>query len=151
MVGWLSWRGSCSRWPQALPKGQERKDRQWSGSVFQGVFWLWSSQGQWWWVGIKGKASKADTSVGVCYGPSTQDEEEDELCCKFLLDVSPLTALLLVGDLDLPDICWKFTGDRRGLGDFWRVWKRTSWHNLVSEPGWCGDPLDLQAVHQEGC
>lgn len=56
-----------------------------------------------------------DIPVGVCYGPSNQGEEEDKLFCKCLADVSPLTALLLVGDLDLPDICWKLIEERRGF------------------------------------
>ncbi|RMB95629.1 hypothetical protein DUI87_27741 [Hirundo rustica rustica] len=51
--------------------------------------------------------------------PPNQDEEVDELCCEWLADVSPLPALVLVGDFNLPDSSWKLnTAERRQAGRF---------------------------------
>ena len=60
------------------------------------------------WVRIRGKANKADIMVGVCYRPPNQDEEADEIFCKQLGEVSQSLALVLVGDFNLPDVCWKY-------------------------------------------
>ncbi|PKU48789.1 mitochondrial fission process protein 1 [Limosa lapponica baueri] len=58
------------------------------------------------WVRIKGRASKADIVVGVCYRPPNQDVEVDEMFYKQLVEVSRSLALVLVGDFNLPDISW---------------------------------------------
>ncbi|RMC00385.1 hypothetical protein DUI87_22993 [Hirundo rustica rustica] len=57
------------------------------------------------WVRIKGKANKADILLGVCYHPPNQEEEVDNLFYKQLENVSGSSALVLVGDFNLPDIC----------------------------------------------
>ncbi|KAJ7408799.1 hypothetical protein WISP_118409 [Willisornis vidua] len=53
------------------------------------------------WVRIRGSANKIDILVGVCYKPSNQDEEGDELFYKQLVDVSKPPALSFVGDFNL--------------------------------------------------
>ncbi|TRZ26699.1 hypothetical protein HGM15179_000470 [Zosterops borbonicus] len=66
------------------------------------------------WVRIKGKANKADVLVGVCRRPCNQDEEVNELFFKQLADTSQVSALVLLGDLNLPDVSWKLnTVERR--------------------------------------
>ena len=61
----------------------------------------------------KAKANKTDITVGVCYRPPTQDEEVDERLYKQLGEVSRSLLLVLVGDFNLPDICWNYnTADR---------------------------------------
>jgi len=60
------------------------------------------------WVKIRGKANKADILLGVCYRPPNQDEEADEVFYEHLAEVSQLLALVLVGDFNLTDICWKY-------------------------------------------
>lgn len=55
-----------------------------------------------------GKASKADILVGVCYKPASQVEEADKIFHKQLGEDSQLLALALMGDLNLPDVCWKY-------------------------------------------
>ncbi|KAK4819910.1 hypothetical protein QYF61_014645 [Mycteria americana] len=67
------------------------------------------------WVRIRGKANKADIVVGVCYRPSNQDEETDELFYKQLGEASRSLALVLVGDFNLPDVCWKYNTAERKL------------------------------------
>ncbi|RMB94617.1 hypothetical protein DUI87_29432 [Hirundo rustica rustica] len=59
------------------------------------------------WVRIKGKANKAGILLGVCYCPPIQEEEVDNLFYKQLENVSGSSALVLVGDFNLPDICWE--------------------------------------------
>ncbi|KAK4829368.1 hypothetical protein QYF61_003295 [Mycteria americana] len=60
------------------------------------------------WVRIRGKANKADIVVGVCYRPPNQDDEADKLFYKQLGEASQSLALVLVGDFNLPDVCWKY-------------------------------------------
>ncbi|GAB0208330.1 mitochondrial enolase superfamily member 1 [Grus japonensis] len=60
------------------------------------------------WVRMRGKANKADILLGVCYRPPNQDEEADEAFYKRLAEVSQLLALVLMGDFNLPDVCWKY-------------------------------------------
>ena len=60
------------------------------------------------WVKMRGKANKADVLLGVCYRPPSQDEEADEVFCKRLAEVSQSLAVVLMGDFNLPDICWKY-------------------------------------------
>jgi len=61
-----------------------------------------------------GKANKADILLGVCYRPPNQDEETDEVFYKQLAEVSQSLALVLMGDFNLPDACWKYnTAERK--------------------------------------
>jgi len=59
------------------------------------------------WVRIRGKANKAYIMVGVCYRPPSQDEKADGMFYKQLGEVSQSLALVLAGDFNLPDVCWK--------------------------------------------
>ncbi|KAK4808570.1 LOW QUALITY PROTEIN: hypothetical protein QYF61_009873 [Mycteria americana] len=66
------------------------------------------------WVRVRGKAKKADTLLGVCYRPPNQDKEADEAFCKQLAGVSQSLALVLMGNFNLPDVCWKYnTAERK--------------------------------------
>lgn len=65
-------------------------------------------------MSIKEKAGKADILLGVCSRSPNQDEEVDELCYKWLADVSALPAFVLVGDFNLRGVYWKLnTAERR--------------------------------------
>lgn len=56
----------------------------------------------------------ADILVGVCYRPSSQDGEANEMFYKQLGEVSQSPALFLMGDFNLPVVCWKYnTADRK--------------------------------------
>ncbi|PKU27535.1 hypothetical protein llap_22160 [Limosa lapponica baueri] len=57
---------------------------------------------------MKGKANKGDFVLGVCSRPPNQDEEADEVFYEQLAEVSQSPALVLVGDFNLPAICWKY-------------------------------------------
>ncbi|PKU42582.1 adaptin ear-binding coat-associated protein 1 [Limosa lapponica baueri] len=87
------------------------------------------------WVRMKGKANKGDFVLGVCYRPRNQDEEADEVFCKQLAEVSQLPALVLVGDFNLPDICWKYnTAESRQARRFLECMEDNSLTQLVGEP-----------------
>ncbi|GAB0202541.1 hypothetical protein GRJ2_002719700 [Grus japonensis] len=61
------------------------------------------------WVRMRGKANQAHILLGVCYRPPNQDEEADEAFYKGLAEVSQSLALVLMGDFNLPDVCWKYS------------------------------------------
>ncbi|KAK4828839.1 hypothetical protein QYF61_000896 [Mycteria americana] len=103
------------------------------------------------WVRIRGKANKADIVVGVCYRPPNQDEETDELFYKQLGEASQSLALVLVGDFNLPDICWKYnTAERKQSRRFLERVADNFLTQLVSEPTREGAPLDLLFMNREG-
>ncbi|KAK4826282.1 hypothetical protein QYF61_007129 [Mycteria americana] len=103
------------------------------------------------WVRIRGKANKADIVVGVCYRPPNQDEETDELFYKQLGEASRSLALVLVGDFNLPDVCWKYnTAERKQSRRFLERVAENFLTQLVSEPTREGAPLDLLFTNRDG-
>ena len=89
--------------------------------------------------------------VGVCYRPSNQDEETDEIFYKQLGEVSQSLALVLMGDFNLPDVCWKYnTAERKQSRRFLERVEETFLTQLVREPAREGTPLDLLFVNREG-
>ena len=56
-----------------------------------------------------GKACRGDILVEVCYRPPNQDEEMNETFYKQLAEVAQSPALVLMGDFNFPDTCWKYT------------------------------------------
>ncbi|KAK4820612.1 LOW QUALITY PROTEIN: hypothetical protein QYF61_001918 [Mycteria americana] len=103
------------------------------------------------WVRIRGKANKADIVVGVCYRPPNQDEEADEVFYKQLGEASRSLALVLVGDFNLPDVCWKYnTAERKQSRRFLECVADNFLTQLVSEPTREGARLDLLFTNREG-
>ncbi|KAK4815724.1 hypothetical protein QYF61_006762 [Mycteria americana] len=100
---------------------------------------------------IRGKANKADIVVGVCYRPLNHDEETDELFYKQLGEASQSLALVLVGDFNLPDVCWKYnTAERKQSRRFLERVADNFLTQLVREPTREGAPLDLLFTNREG-
>ena len=77
------------------------------------------------WVRMRGEADKADIVLGVRYRPPDQVEEADELFYKWLAVVSESCALVLMGDFNFPDICWK-CNTAESKQSSWSVWKINS-------------------------
>ncbi|KAK4828588.1 hypothetical protein QYF61_000040 [Mycteria americana] len=103
------------------------------------------------WVRIKGKANKADIVVGVCYRPPNQDDEADKLFYKQLGEASQSLALVLVGDFNLPDVCWIYnTAERKQSRRFLERVADNFLTQLVREPAREGAPLDLLFTNREG-
>lgn len=53
---------------------------------------------------IKGQTNNADIIIAVCCTPSRQDDDIDKLFVEELKDTYESTALVLMGDLNLPEI-----------------------------------------------
>jgi len=103
------------------------------------------------WVKMRGKANKADILLGVCYRPPNQDEEADEVLYKRRAQVSQSLALVLMGDFNLPDICWKYnTAERKQSRRFLACVEDNFRTQLVSEPTRGGASLDLLFTNREG-
>ncbi|KAK4806242.1 LOW QUALITY PROTEIN: hypothetical protein QYF61_013386 [Mycteria americana] len=93
------------------------------------------------WVRIRGKANKADIV----------DEKADELFYKQLGEASRSLALVLVGDFNLPDVCWKYnTAERKQSRRFLERVADNFLTQLVREPTREGAPLDLLFANREG-
>ncbi|RMC22044.1 hypothetical protein DUI87_02915 [Hirundo rustica rustica] len=99
------------------------------------------------WVRIKGKANMTNILLGFYYGPPNQ-EEVDNLFYKQLENVSG--ALVLVGDFNLPDICWKLnTAERRQSRKFLECIE-DNFLQLVSEPTRGRTMLDQLFTNRDG-
>jgi len=59
------------------------------------------------WVRIKGQAHTGDITVGVYYRPPDQEDEVDEAFYRQLKAASQSQALVLMGDVNHPDISWE--------------------------------------------
>ena len=91
----------------------------------------------------QGRANKANILVGLCYRPPNQDEETDEAFYKQLAEVVPLSALLLMRDLNFPEICWKYnTAQKKQSGRFLEYMQDNFLLQLVREPTRGGALLD---------
>ncbi|PKU30779.1 adaptin ear-binding coat-associated protein 1 [Limosa lapponica baueri] len=103
------------------------------------------------WVRIRGRASKADIVVGVCYRLPNQNVEIDEIFYKQLGEVSRLLALVLVGDFNLPDISWVHnTAEREQSRRFLECVGDNFLTQLVREPTMEAALLGLLFVNREG-
>ncbi|RMC12029.1 hypothetical protein DUI87_11162 [Hirundo rustica rustica] len=103
------------------------------------------------WVRIQGKANKADILLGVCYHPPIQEEEVDNLFYKQLENVSGSSALVLVGDFNLPDTCWELhTAGRRQSRKFLECMEDNFLSQLVGEPSRGRTMLDLLFANRDG-
>ncbi|GAB0209080.1 hypothetical protein GRJ2_003373700 [Grus japonensis] len=103
------------------------------------------------WVRMRGKANKADILLGVCYRPPSQDEEADEAFYKWLAEVSQSLALVLVGDFNLPDICWKYNiAERKQSRRFLECVEDNFLTQLVGEPTSGGASLNVLFTNREG-
>ncbi|KAF4794993.1 hypothetical protein TURU_096798 [Turdus rufiventris] len=87
------------------------------------------------WVRINGKANKSDILLGVCYCPPNLEEEVENFFHKQLENVSGSSALVLVGDFNLPDICWELnTAEKRQSRKFLECVEDNFLMQLVGEP-----------------
>ncbi|TRZ08141.1 hypothetical protein HGM15179_018968 [Zosterops borbonicus] len=103
------------------------------------------------WVRIKGRANKADILLGVCFRPPNQEEEVHNLFYKQLETVSGSSALVLVGDVNLPDICWEHnTAEKRQSRKFLECMDDNFLSELVGEPTRGEIMLDLLFTNRDG-
>ncbi|GAB0189143.1 hypothetical protein GRJ2_001380200 [Grus japonensis] len=99
------------------------------------------------WVRMRGKVSKADMLLRVCYRPPNQDEEA---FYKRLAEVLQAPALVLVGDFNFPDVCWKYnTAERKQFRRFLECVEDNFLTQLVSECTRGGVSIDLLLTNRE--
>ncbi|PKU45296.1 rna-directed dna polymerase from mobile element jockey-like [Limosa lapponica baueri] len=89
--------------------------------------------------------------VGVYYRPPNQDIEVDETFYQQLEKLSQSLPLVLVGDFNFPDICWRYnTAEREQSRRFLERVEDNFITQLVSEPTRESTLLDLLLVNREG-
>ncbi|GAB0204603.1 hypothetical protein GRJ2_002925900 [Grus japonensis] len=59
------------------------------------------------WVRIKGSAGAGDIIAGICYRPPDQEDQADEALHRQIGAASCSQALVLMGDFNYPNICWR--------------------------------------------
>ncbi|GAB0207135.1 mitochondrial enolase superfamily member 1 [Grus japonensis] len=100
---------------------------------------------------MKGQANMGDTVVGVYYRPPDQEEEVDEAFYRQVEVASQSQALVLMGDLNHPDICWKGNTARHAQSRrFLQSIDDNFLIQLVEEPTRRGVLLDLVLTNKEG-
>ncbi|RMC03709.1 hypothetical protein DUI87_19701 [Hirundo rustica rustica] len=103
------------------------------------------------WLRIKGKANKADILLGISYGSPNKEEEVDKLFYKQPENVSGSSVLVLVGEFNLPDICWELnTAEKRQSRTFLECMEDNFLSQLVGEPTRGRTMLDLLFANRGG-
>ena len=88
--------------------------------------------------------------MGVCYRPPNQDEEVDKTLYRQLGEVSRSLPLVLMRDLNFPDICWIYNiPDREQSRRFLECVDDNFLTQLVKEPARGSKILDLLFVNRE--
>ena len=59
------------------------------------------------WVRVKGRTAMGDITVEICYTPPDQEDSVDEVLYRQIETASCLQALVLMGNFNHPDICWR--------------------------------------------
>lgn len=59
------------------------------------------------WVGIKEQTNRCDMVLGVCYRLLDLEEQVDEAFSRHLEVASHSQALVLIGDFNHTNICWR--------------------------------------------
>ncbi|PKU42646.1 glycerol kinase [Limosa lapponica baueri] len=99
----------------------------------------------------KGQANMGHTVVGIYYRPPDQEEDVYEAFYRQLEIASQSQALVLMGDFNYPDICWKDNTARHTQP--WRFLQSIDDNFLaqvVGEPMRRGALLDLVLTNKEG-
>ncbi|GAB0204964.1 hypothetical protein GRJ2_002962000 [Grus japonensis] len=103
------------------------------------------------WVRIKGSAGAGDIIVGVCYRPPDQGDQADEAVYRQIGAASRSQALVLMGDFNHPDICWRDnTAEHKQSRKFLECVDDNFLLQVIEEPTRRGAMLDLVLTNKEG-
>ncbi|PKU32130.1 dtw domain-containing protein 2 [Limosa lapponica baueri] len=103
------------------------------------------------WVRIKGSTGAGDVTVGVCYRPPDQSDSEDAALYKQIGAASRSHTLVLMGDFNHPDICWKDnTAGHKKSRKFLECVNDNFLLQMIEEPMRKGTVLDLVLTNKEG-
>ena len=110
-------------------------------SILESVLMLWNLRLS---LGIRlspyglrsaGRPTRQASWWGVCYRPPNQDEDTDEEFYRLLAKVVKSSALVLMGDLNFPDVSWTCnTAQRKQSRRFLESVEDSFLTQLVSEP-----------------
>ncbi|GAB0196057.1 hypothetical protein GRJ2_002071000 [Grus japonensis] len=103
------------------------------------------------WVRIKGRAGAGNIIVGVLYRPSDQGDRADETLYRQIGTASCSQALVLMGDFNHPDICWRDNAaERKQSRKFLECVDDNFLLQATEEPTRRGAMLDLILTNKEG-
>ncbi|GAB0184141.1 hypothetical protein GRJ2_000879400 [Grus japonensis] len=103
------------------------------------------------WVRIKGRAGAGDITVGVCYRPPDQGDGADEALYRQIGAASRSQALVLMGDFNHPDICWRDdAAEHKQSRKFLECVDDNFLLQVIEEPTRRGAMLDLILTNKEG-
>ncbi|GAB0203869.1 mitochondrial enolase superfamily member 1 [Grus japonensis] len=103
------------------------------------------------WVRIKGSAGAGDIIAGVCYRPPEQGDRADEALYRQIGAASHSQALVLMGDLNHPDICWRDNAaECKESRKFLECVDDNFLLQVIEEPTRRGATLDLILTNKEG-
>jgi len=99
---------------------------------------------------VKGKAGEGDIVVGFCYRLPDQEDRVDEALYKQIGAASHPQNMVLVGDFDHPNICWRDnTAGHQRLKKFLERVDGNLLFQIVQEPMRRGAMLDLVLTNKE--
>ncbi|GAB0208218.1 hypothetical protein GRJ2_003287500 [Grus japonensis] len=103
------------------------------------------------WVRIKGSTGAGDIIVGVCYRPPDQGDRADEALYRQMEAASRSQALVLMGDFNHPDICWRDNAaEHKQSRKFLECVDDNFLLQVIEEPTRRGAMLDLVLTNKEG-
>ncbi|GAB0208502.1 hypothetical protein GRJ2_003315900 [Grus japonensis] len=103
------------------------------------------------WVRIKGSTGAGDIIVGVCYRPPDQGDRADEALYRQIGAASHSQALVLMGDFNHPDICWRGnTAEHKQSRKFLECVDDNFLLRVIEEPTRRGAMLDLVLTNKDG-
>ncbi|GAB0208559.1 hypothetical protein GRJ2_003321600 [Grus japonensis] len=103
------------------------------------------------WFRIKRSAGAGDIIAGVCYRPPDQGDRADEALYRQIGAASRSQALVLMGDFNHPDICWRDNAaERKQSRKFLECVDDNFLLQVIEEPTRRGAMLDLILTNKEG-
>ncbi|GAB0207806.1 hypothetical protein GRJ2_003246300 [Grus japonensis] len=103
------------------------------------------------WVRIKGRAGAGDIIARVCYRPPDQGDRADEASYRQIGAASHSQALVLMGDFDHPNICWRDnTAGHKQSRRFLECVDDIFLLQVIEEPMRRSGMLDLILTNKEG-
>ncbi|GAB0178933.1 hypothetical protein GRJ2_000358600 [Grus japonensis] len=103
------------------------------------------------WVRIKGSTGAGDIIAGVCYRPPDQGDRADKALYRQIGAGSCSQALVLMGDFNHPDICWRDNAaEHKQSRKFLECVDDNFLLQVIEEPTRRGAMLDLILTNKEG-
>ncbi|PKU28864.1 dtw domain-containing protein 2 [Limosa lapponica baueri] len=102
------------------------------------------------WVKIRGRTGTGDITLGVCYKPPEKDDQADETLYKQIREASCSQALVVMGNFNHPDSCWKDNTVGHKKSRKFLECVDDNFLQMVEKPKRNGLMLDLVLTNKEG-